>query len=185
MPTALRPSLPRPAAPRAALRRRLRGRLLATCLLGAGALGLLPGCGEDAPAPAVVPAPQPEAAPADLLRYLHERVAAGGAMDRGFQEASTRLQGLWWGQAGDEAAQRARAVHGILLHTAGGVGVELTQEPREAVAARDALGLEVHDAWLAAAAQGPEAYRAWCAGEGVEVYRRFEAARQAQLFGPR
>lgn len=144
----------------------------------------LSGCGQEpSPPPAIRLPADPSAG--ELLASLLERLKGGSPMDREFTQDAARVQGLLWPDTASEAAARAATTHRLLLYTAGGVAGELAAGPgaRAEVGARDPISLELHDAWLAAASQGPDAYRTWCGEEGPGLVRRLEAARQAQHFG--
>jgi hypothetical protein len=172
-------------------------------------LALAPGCGDDAP-PAGQPTRPPDGSPwsevadptatgspdgdmaaggvksADaVLERLRARVASGeGSSDQGYQrEAEAVAAVLWPGEPEGEDLASAR-VHMDVATIAGDVSRWLV-ESEDARALREkshGLDVEVHDAFLAASAKGPEAYKAWCAGEGQALVARRKAALYEKLF---
>lgn len=149
---------------------------LVTCAL---LLAPLAGCGEREGARL---APVDSAAAAlgatDLLARLRQRVVEGTALnDRSGSEDASQLRALLWASG---APGRGPDLHQMLVVVAGAIARELTsgEGARERVTASDPVSVEIHDAWVAAAAQGPDAYRTWCEGEGARLFERLEQERQ-------
>ena len=142
------------------------------------------GCGDDSPAPAsppedatgaTPPFPGETIPPETLLKRLHDRVAsgAGSSDDTWGRDVAQVAMSLWPPAAGaGEAGQdEYRRLHTALAHVAG-------------TTTSDAPSVAIHDAFLAASAQGVDVYRAWVRREGAELYRLLEADRQ-RLFEDR
>jgi len=162
----------------------------------------LAGCGDDdAPGPqpeADTPAWSAPAAPAasgspdgdvgaprtaaSLMRHLLARVRAGHgpSSDREFGRDVDAVAAALWepDAAGGEA--RAPQVHVQLANIAGDVATALAAKPP---GAPDATELKIHAAWLVALAGTPDAYRAWCAGEGAALLAEREEAVRRMLEG--
>jgi hypothetical protein len=181
---------------------------LLSCLLLFAALAAA-GCGDDAkkPAPAGTSSSPPSASwsdtavpkgspdgearvrsPAEVLRSLEERVASGrGLGDPGYEHDVQAVAAVLWDPNAVGADAAAAQVHvqvasialevGTWLHAFPGARAEREKSNREDV--------HLHDAFLKAIHQGPDAYRAWCAGAGAALLRELAAARRRRFFPPR
>jgi hypothetical protein len=160
-------------------------RLLGLCL----AVLTLPGCGEaDAPpaAPAAAPVGQ-EVGAVELLQRMVRSVANGpaaGTKELGLDAA--HLRELLWPDLAAPGAHAAAMSHQRATHFAGTTAAQLLADPgaRETIAQTDPFGLRIHDLWLKAAQQGPDAYRIWCADEATELFRRREEEAQRMFDRP-
>lgn len=163
--------------------------LAALCGLG----GALAGCGDPEPAvegvsPAATASPLPtvagEGGPKDLLARLRAHVAGGKGGPELNQDIAA-LRRLLWPTLESPEAQQASDAHVTLAHTAGAVGKTLALSPqvRAQVGEVDAISLEIHGAWLTAAAMPPDDYALWCSHQGAALLLRLRADR-ARLFDP-
>lgn len=119
-----------------------------------------------------------------LIAGLRLRVERGtGLDDPAFGKDASYLASLLWPSADDDAHQRARREHARLTNVAGDLSRPLVKDAaaRASLAQDDPIGLEIHDAWLAAADRTPDLYRAWVEREGAELAKRLQAER-AKLF---
>ena len=137
------------------------------------ALAVAAGCGDEASdgGGAVVPEPG-RATPAGLLADLSARVADGRGISDGtwtmdVQEVAMAL----WPDDVSPAALRARVDHTNLAHIAGDLARRMAQDPsvRAQTEAQDPSSLAIHDAFVAASATGPDAYRRWIEDEGHDL----------------
>jgi hypothetical protein len=155
------------------------------------ALALAPGgCGDSEPAPR---APDPagpvrasldEAGVRALVAGLRHRVERGtGLDDPAFGRDAAYLATLLWPDAADAAHDRARRDHARVTNVAGDLARPLAKgaDARADLGRTDPVGLEIHDAWLAASDRAPDLYRAWVEGAGAALTKRLEAER-AKLF---
>jgi hypothetical protein len=136
-----------------------------------------------APAAGVAPASANEPGPRDLLARLRAHVLAGRG-GQAFNQDVAFLDGLLW-PAREGPDLGASQAHVTLAHIAGDVGrtLALPPEQRAQVAEPDAISLEIHAAWLEAAALPPDDYRAWCADAGAALRLRLRLDRD-RLFDP-
>lgn len=152
------------------------------------------GCGDSEPpaAPGAAPsASAPRERPSadlpgarELLARLRSRVTAGtGLGDAAWEADLSYLGRLLWPEVPEWGVQSAAQIHEQLANIAGDVGRDLARKPDDRAdwAARDALSLEIHDAWLVATADDPDAYRAWVEAGGGMLAQRLRAER-AKLF---
>jgi hypothetical protein len=152
------------------------------------------GCGESAPdsAPVAPGAPDVssnrtsanEVGPRELLARVRTRVEQGtGLGDAAWGTDVGHLALLLWPVGPADSGQVAAINHAQLTNIAGDVGRDLARKPEDRAvwAARDAVSLEIYDAWLAAADRNPDAYRAWVEGGGAILVQRLRKER-AQLF---
>lgn len=143
---------------------------------------LLTACGEEAASPeppATVPSEASRAGTDDLLEDLRIRLDGGSeVVDDAWIRAVGEVAVLLWPDASG-SANAARRTHHNLGLIAGDVTVQLLVEGeggRARFAERDPTSLAIHDAFRAALAEGPDAYRAWVEGEGRRLLeRRMEA----------
>ena len=180
--------------------------LLPVCALAA-AVALLAGCGgQDAPEPATEPtdeewsAPEPIAGSGSpdgdeavrsadsILADLRTRIAEGqGHADPTFQKNVQDAASVLWDAQADPATLAGAQQHMQIAAIAGEVSRWLA-ESEGARAEREKSNptdVAIHDAFLTAAGQGPEAYRAWCAGEGARLLGEHREARYLKVFPPR
>lgn len=143
---------------------------------------LLAACGEEASSPEPLGSVSSEASRAgtgDLLEDLRTRLDGGGeVLDDAWIRAVGEVAVLLWPDASG-SANGARRTHHNLALIAGDVTVQLLVEGeggRARFAQRDPTSLAIHDAFRAALAEGPDAYRAWVEGAGRQLLeRRMEA----------
>jgi hypothetical protein len=159
----------------------------ATCALALA----FAGCGEsDAPpqrggaaqAPPSARVSANEPGVRELLARVRARAVAGaGLTDATWGQDVAHLAVLLW-----PSTDAAREDHVKLTTVAGDVGRDLARTPgeRNLWAQRDAVSLEIHDAWLVATNGEPDAYRTWVEGAGAALVKRMSAER-AKLFPPR
>jgi hypothetical protein len=114
-------------------------------------------------------------------------VAVGPALTtKDLSADATVLRELLWPDLAAPGAEAAALTHVRAVHVAGGVASELLADPgaREALARRDPFGLGLYDAWVKAAQQGIDAYKAWCADEAPALFRRREEELQRMFERP-
>jgi len=180
--------------------------LLPTSALVA-AVALLAGCGgQEAPDPAAEPADEEWSAPepvagsgspdgdeavrsaGSILADLRTRIAEGrGHADPTFQKNVQDVAAVLWDARADPATLAGAQGHMQIAAIAGEVSRWLA-ESAGARAEREQSNptdVAIHDAFLAAAGQGPEAYRAWCADEGARLLAQHREARYRKVFPPR
>jgi hypothetical protein len=176
----------------------MRAALRASCglVLCCGLTAVLPSCGDPEPEPAPSQAVAGPASAASkegketeagrVLRQLRTRVHGGQGGPEVNQEIAA-LQRLLWPALDTPEAQQASDAHVTLSHTAGAVAktIALPAEVRAQVGEIDAISLEIHEAWLEAAAGTPEEYAVWCSHQGAALLLRLRADRAKLWDTPR
>ncbi len=126
--------------------------------------------------------------PEALLARLRARVAGGRGMGDADYERDVRdVAEVLWPSDADAAARAGAQVHVQVAAIAAEVSGWLAagEDARAARAKTNAVDLEVHDAFLAATAGGPDAYRSWCEAAGAALLKKLAEARRARFFPPR
>jgi hypothetical protein len=123
-----------------------------------------------------------------LLAKLRGRVAEGsGHADPSFERDVGDVAAVLWAPDPESGALEAARVHMQVANIAGEVGrwLAASESARAERTKSHPTDVALHDAFLAAAAKGPDVYRAWCAGEGARLLEEHADARYAKLFPPR
>ncbi|MDA1196263.1 MAG: hypothetical protein O2894_13930, partial [Planctomycetota bacterium] len=125
---------------------------------------------------------------AGLLAALRRRVAEGrGLAEAGYEEQVRDVAEVLWPADGSAEIRAPAQVHMQVAAIASEVGgwLAATADARAEYEQTHPTDVGLHDAFLAAAGNGPEAYAAWCAGAGRAQLEAHADARRKRFFGPR
>lgn len=130
----------------------------------------------------------PAAVPLDAagaLSDLRRRVAEGGLTTEDDHQAVSRVAELLWETAAGEVPPPAAQTHHQVARVAGDAARWVAQggEGLAALRAKNPVDFEIHGAFLAASAEGPAAYRAWCEQEAPALLTKMREHRIRMLSG--
>jgi hypothetical protein len=120
-----------------------------------------------------------------LLKTLHARVRDGRGMgDPAYDRDVRDVAEVLWPANGTAAERMGAQVHVQITAIAAQVGswFAASESARAERTTSDPVDVKIHAAFLKAAAAGPDAYVAWCDGDGAALLKELAAARRERFF---
>lgn len=121
--------------------------------------------------------------PREILAALHHRLTTGeGLQTQQWHTDVQRLAEALWPADEEGRVPLAGRTHTSLAGLAGSAAPHVLDETSTYFDSNPE-DRTVYDAFLAAVVQGPERYKEWCEGEGLQVFEAFKEARRQRILG--